>query len=171
MPCIYIQCSATYCNFAQDKVWALGSPTVHDKKQCKCRWMQLQGLCPTSGSVPPRTRPVLPALQRRPAGWSPRFLPSSPRGPCLAALLRALIRLHHVRLRLSSAGRLLTVLESGPAAPLPPARVWTRSRTGGCLNPGAAHAVGPSPRHLAQVALYSICLIICSVKMPNPVSL
>lgn len=34
-----------------------------------------------------------------------------------------------------------------------------------CVSPGDAHAVGHSPRRLAQVVLYSICPIICSVKM------
>ena len=127
--------------------------------------MQLQGLCPTAGSVSPRTGKVLPALQRRPAGWSPRFLPGFPPGPCLAALLMVLIHLHHVRLQLSSAGRLLTVLESGPSAPLPPARLWTRSRMADGVNPGGAHAVGPQPRHLAQVVLWSIRQKICRIRL------
>jgi len=35
----------------------------------------------------------------------------------------------------------------------------------GGVNPGVAHAVGRQPRHLAQVVLYSVCLVICMVKM------
>ncbi len=172
---MHIRCSAIYCNLAQDKtlygLWVFMVTTVHDKRQCKCRWMQLQGLCPTARSMPSRAGPVLPALQTRPAGWSPRLLPRLLLGPCLVALQRALIRLHPARLQLSSAGHLLTALQSGPVAPLPPPRVWMRSRMEGCVNPGGAHAVGRSPRHLAQVVLYSIYLVICRVKMQNRVSL
>ncbi len=52
-----------------------------------------------------------------------------------------------------------------PAVPLPPPRMWRRSRMAGGVNPGVAHAVGRQPRHLAQVVLYSCCLVICRVKM------
>ena len=159
---------ATYCNLAQDKasngLWGL-TFIAHDKKHCKCRWMQLQCLCPTARSRPPRAGLLLPALQRRPAGWSPRILPGLPPGPCLAALQRALIRLKHVWLQLSSAGHLLTALQSGSVAQLPPPRVWMRFRMGGCVNPGGALAVGHPPRPLAQVVLYSICLVICRIKI------
>jgi len=162
----HIWCHVTYCNLAQDTgLWVLTVIIVHDKKHCKCRWMQLQGLCPMAQARPSRAGPVLPAPQRRPAGSSPRLLPSLPPGPWPVALQRALIRLHHARLRLSSAGCLLTVLESGPAVPLPPPRMWRRSRMAGGVNPGVAHAVGRQPRHLAQVVLYSCCLVICRVKM------
>ena len=172
-----IQCYAAYCNLVQHKaLYGLSGfmmLIVHDKKQWKCRWTQLQGLCPTAWSMPSSAGLALPALLRRPAGWSPRLLPRLLPGPCPVALQRALIHLHHVRLLLFSAGHLLTALQSGPVAPLPPPRVWvwTRSKMEGCVNPGAAHAVGPQPRHLAQVVLYSIYLVICRVKMQNPVSL
>jgi len=146
-------------------LWVLTVIIAHDKKHCNCRWMQLQGLCQMARSRPSRAGSALPALQRRPTGWSPRLLPSLPPGPCPVALQTALIRLLHARLRLSSAGRLLTVRESGPAAPLPPPSLWKRSRMAGGVNPGVAHAVGRQPRHLAQVVLYSVCLVICRVKI------
>ena len=170
-----IRCHATYCKLVQDNaskaLWGLTVVVVHDKKCCKCRCLHLKGLCATAWSRPPRAGPVLLALQRRPAGWSPSLLPSLPPGPCPAALQRALIHLQHTRLPLSSAGRPLTALQSGPVAPLPPPRVWVKSTMGGCVNPGGVHAAGPSPRPLAQVVLYSICLVVCSVRMPNRVSL
>ena len=145
--------------------------TVHDKIQCMCRCMQFQCLCPTARSRPPRAGPVLLALQRRSAGRSPRILPRFLPGPCPVALQRALIPRHSARLRLSSAGHLLTALQSRSAAQLPPPRVWMRFRMGGCMNPGGAHAVGHSPRRQAQVPLYSIYLVICMVKMQSHVSL
>ena len=147
----------------QSMKWAVGSHSNHCC--CKCRWMQFQCLCPTAQSRQPRAGLLLPALQRRSAGWSPRILPGLPPGPCLAALQRALIRLKHVWLQLSSAGHLLTALQSGSVAQLPPPRVWMRFRMGGCVNPGGALAVGHPPRPLAQVVLYSICLVICRIKM------
>ena len=172
MPCLY---DATYCNLAQDKasngLCGLTVIIVHDKKCCKCRCLQLTALCATARSRPPRAGPCLPALQRRPAGRSPSLLPSSPPGPCPVALQRALTPLHNARLPLSSEGRPLTALQSGPVAPLPSPRVLMKSRMGGCVSPGGAHAAGPSPRPLAQVVLYSICLVICRVRMPNRVSL
>jgi len=33
------------------------------------------------------------------------------------------------------------------------------------VSPGVAHAVGLQPRHLGQVVLYSICLVICRIKI------
>ncbi len=160
-----IRCYAEYCNVAQvkasNRLWGATVITVYDKKRCKYRCLQLKGLHTTAQSRPSKAGPVLPALQRRPADWSPSLLPGFPPGPRLAALQRVLTRLHYMRLPLSSAGQLLTALESGPAAPLPPSRVWMRFRMGGCVSPGGAHAVGHSPKHLAQVALHSIYLVIC----------
>jgi len=124
-----------------------------------------EGLVRNSPVKAIKGRANLPALQRRPAGWSPRLLPSLPAGPCPVALQRALIRLLHTRLRLSSVGHLLTAPESRSAAPLPPPRMWKRSKMAGGVNPGGAHAVGRQPRHLAQVVLYSVCLVICRVKI------
>ena len=165
---------ATYCNLAQDKasngLWGL-TFIAHDKKHCKCRCLQLKGLCATARSRPPRAGPVLQAPQRRPACWSARILPRLSPGPCLAAHQRALTRLHYMRLPLSSAGHLLTALESGPAAPLSPPRVWMSFRMANGVSPGGAHAVGHPPRRQAQVPLYSVYMVICRVKMQSHVSL
>jgi len=166
MPCIFgAMLHTAILRKTKHCVWVAMIIIVHDKKHCKCRWMQLKGLCATARSRPSRAGPILPALQRRPAGWSPRLLPSLPAGPCPVALQRALIRLLHTRLRLSSVGHLLTAPESRSAAPLPPPRMWKRSKMAGGVNPGGAHAVGRQPRHLAQVVLYSVCLVICRVKI------
>ena len=162
-----IRCYAMYRDLAQDKasnaLWGLTVITVHDKIRCKCRCLWLKALFATARSRPPRAGPCLPALRRRPAGRGRSLLPRLPPGPCPVALQRALIHLRHTRLPLSSAG--LTALQSGPTAPLPPPRVWMKPRMGGCVSPGGAHAAGPSPRPLAQVVLYSICLIVCRVTL------
>ena len=124
---MHVWCSPIYCNLAQDKtlfgLWVLTVPTVHDVKHCECRWMHLQGLCPTAQSGPSWAGTLLLALQRRPAGRSPRILTRLLPGPCPVALGRALIRLQYKSLQLSSAGHLLTALESSPAAQLPPPRI------------------------------------------------
>ncbi|KAL0049059.1 hypothetical protein WJX82_005202 [Trebouxia sp. C0006] len=109
------------------------------------------------GAAPPLTQPTGRALTRRRVP-NRKFLHEVSAAEGLmrnspvkatkgrSAHQRALTRLHYMRLPLSSAGHLLTALESGPAAPLSPPRVWMRFRMANGVSPGGSHAVGPSTK-------------------------